>query len=194
MGKKIFALIVVAFLILSLVSMASGQEPEEITVWTDRSEYALGETGTLYIAFYNDKPDAVTIEKIFIIFNNWRAYRNGQWEGNQTLEVNEALVSKGVCVTETTFVVPTDGRGGYTSVDIIIRTTERGDIFIPSPYTLILRPSITVTETPKHMEQIVTLFTVQVVLTIICTIIIAGTIFLSSRRPKMMWQKEEREK
>lgn len=183
----------VTFSILSLVSLAGAQEPEIITVWTDRPEYAPGETGTLHIVFYNGENSAVTIEKIFIIFNNWRAYRNGQWEGNQTLEVNEAVVSKGAYVTETTFVVPTDGRAGYTSVDIIIRTTERGDISIPSPLTFIRKPSITVTETPKHMEQIVTLFTIQVILTIICTIIIAATIFLSSRRPQIMRRKEETE-
>ena len=188
MSKKIFALIMVTFSILSLVSLASAQEPKKITVWTDRSEYAPGETGTLHIIFYNDGPDAVEIKKIIIIFEYWRAYKNDQWEGNKTLEVNEAVVSKGVYVTETTFTVPTDGRAVSTSVDVTVQT-EDGDIYIP----LLQKPSITVAETPRHMEQIVTLFTVQVVLTIICTIIIAATIFLSSRRPKMMWQKEEKE-
>ena len=189
MNKKTFALIIVTLSILSLVSLASAQEPKRITVWTDRSEYAPGETGILYIVFYNDGPDAVEIEKIFIIFEYWRAYKNDQWEGNKTLEINKAVVSRGVYATETTFTVPIDGRAVSTIVDVIVRT-EDGDVYIP----VLQKPSITVAETPRHMEQIVTLFTVQVVLTIVCTIIIAATIFLSSRRPKIIWQKEEREK
>jgi len=188
-NKKTFALIIVTLSILSLVSLASAQEPKRITVWTDRSEYAPGETGILYIVFYNDGPDAVEIEKIFIIFEYWRAYKNDQWEGNKTLEINKAVVSRGVYATETTFTVPIDGRAVSTIVDVIVRT-EDGDVYIP----VLQKPSITVAETPRHMEQIVTLFTVQVVLTIVCTIIIAATIFLSSRRPKIIWQKEEREK
>lgn len=188
MGKKISALIMVTFSILSLVSLASAQEPRQITVWTDRSEYAPGETGTLYTVFYNDRIDSVEIKRIIIVFEYWRAYKDGQWEGNKTLEVNEAVVSKGIYATETTFTVPTDGRTVSTSVDVIVQT-EDGDVYIP----VLEKTSIMVAETPRHMEQIVTLFTVQVVLTIICTIIIAGTIFLSLRRPKIMWQKEERE-
>ena len=189
MNKKTFALIIVTLSILSLVSLASAQEPKRITVWTDRSEYAPGETGILYIVFYNDGPDAVEIEKIFIIFEYWRAYKNDQWEGNKTLEINKAVVSRGVYATETTFTVPIDGRAVSTIVDVIVRT-EDGDVYIP----VLQKPSITVAETPRHMEQIVTLFTVQVVPTIVYTIIIAATIFLSSRRPKIIWQKEEREK
>jgi len=42
------------------------------------------------------------------------------------------------------------------------------------------------------MEQIITLFTIQVVLLIVCTIIIAATIFLSARRPRITWKAEEK--
>ncbi len=189
LNKKIFALIIVFFSILSLVSLVNAQEPKRITVWTDRSEYAPAETGILYIVFYNDGSDAVELEKIIVIFEHWRAYKNDEWEGNKTLEINKAVVSKGVYATETTFTVPNDGRAVSTIVDVIART-EDGDIYI----SLLQKPSITVAETPRHIEQIVTLFTIQVVLTIVCTIIISATMFLSSRRPKIMWQKEEREK
>jgi hypothetical protein len=43
------------------------------------------------------------------------------------------------------------------------------------------------------MDQIITLFTIQVVLLIVCTIIIAATIFLSTRRPQIMWKTEEKQ-
>lgn len=184
MNKKIFALIMVILSMLSLASLASADEPPILTAWTDKSEYSPGETGTLHIVFYNGENSAVTIEEVTIVFQNWRAYKNDEWKGNQTLEINEAVVSKGTYETETTFVVPTDGRAISTSVSIRVQTTELGNIYS--------YPSIMVAETPKYMEQIVTVFTIQVVLIIVCTIIIAATIFLSARRPQMMWQKEEK--
>ncbi len=168
---------------LLLAGLVNAQ-PETLTVWTDKSEYALGETGTLHIVFYNDEDSAVTIEKITIIFDGWRAYRNGKWEGNQTIEINQAVVSKGVYEKDISFTVPTDGRAKSVNVPITIKTTELGNIY---EYHF-----ITVTETPKYMEQVVTLFTIQVVLLIVCTIIIAATIFLSARRPQVRWRPEEK--
>jgi len=159
-------------------------QPKTVTVWTDQSEYSPGETGTLYIVFYNDEDSAVTIEKITIVFDEWRAYRNENWEGNQTLEINQAIISKGAYEKETTFTVPTNGRAKSTEVDITIKTTELGNIYEDL--------WVTVTETPKYMEQVVTLFTIQVVLLIVCTIIIAATIFLSARRPQVTWKPTEK--
>lgn len=167
---------------LLLAPLVNAQEV--VTVWTDQSEYASGETGTLYIVFYNYKDSAVTIEKITIIFDEWRAYRNDNWEGNQTLEINQAIISEGTYEKETTFTVPTDGRAESTNVDITIETTELPNIEEDL--------WITVTETPKYMEQVVTLFTIQVVLLIVSTIIIAATIFLSARRPQVTWKPTEK--
>jgi hypothetical protein len=45
----------------------------------------------------------------------------------------------------------------------------------------------------EDMDKIITLFTIQAVLLIICTIIIAATIFLSVRRPRVTWKKEAAE-
>ena len=184
MSKKKFASIILTFSMLSLVTFAIAQEPQPITTWTDRPEYAPSETGTLYIVFYNDEDSAVTIEKILVVFDDWRIYENDEWKGNRTLEVNEAVVSKGTYPTSTTFTVPTDGRAVSTNVHIIVQTTELGSIHY--------YPFITVVETQRYMEQIVTLFTIQVVLMIVCTIIIAATIFLASRRPQITPQKEEK--
>ena len=169
---------------LSLVSLASAQEPQPITTWTDKPEYAPSETGTLYIVFYNGEESAVTIEKILVVFDDWRTYKDGEWTGNRTLEVNEAVVSKGSYATSTTFTVPTYGRAVSTNVTIIVQTTELGSIHY--------YPFITVVETQRYMEQIVTLFTIQVVLMIVCTVIISATIFLSSRRQQITPQIEEK--
>ena len=185
LNKKIFALVIMAFSAFILIPLTNAQTPQELTTWTDKPEYAPGEVGTLNIVFYNSRASAVTIQKIIVVFNNWRAYKSGQWEGNQTLTVNQAVVSKGVYATSVTFTVPTDGRAVSTSVDITIQTTEVGDI---GP----LDGSVAVTTTPRFMDQIVTLFTIQVVLIIVCTVIIAATIFLSVRRPQVTWRTEEK--
>jgi hypothetical protein len=187
LNKKIFALVIMAVSALILIPLTNAEpQPQEMTTWTDKpGKYAPGEVGTLNIVFYNSRASAVTIQKIIGVFNNWRAYKSGQWEGNQTLTVNQAVVSKGVYTTSVTFTVPTDGRAVSTSVDITIQTTEVGDI---GP----LYGSVAVTTTPRFMDQIVTLFTIQVVLIIVCTVIIAATIFLSVRRPQATWRTEEK--
>ena len=184
LNKKIFALVILAVSALLLIPLTNAQ-PQQLTTWTDKPEYAPGEAGTLNIVFYNSRASAVTIEKIFIVFDNWRAYRNGQWEGNQTLTVSQAVVSGGIYTTSLAFTVPTDGRAVSTSVDITIQTTEVGNIHPTDG-------SITVVTTPRYMDQIATLFTIQVVLIIVCTVIIAATIFLSARRPQVTWKAEEK--
>lgn len=185
MNKKIFVLALTIVLLALTVPLINAQdEPETVTVWTDKPEYTPGETGTLNIVYYNGLDSAVTIEKIFVIFEEWRAYEDGEWKGNQTITVNQAIVSGGTYSTSVTFTVPTDGRAKTTDVHLIFKTTEIGDIH---KWT-----SISVTQTVKYMEQIITLFTIQVVLLIVCTIIIAATIFLSARRPRITWKAEEK--
>lgn len=185
MNKKVLVLGLIALSMILFAPLVSAQEPETITVWTDKPEYAPGERGTIHVAFYNDRGIALTIEKVIIVFNGWRAYINGQWEGNQTVEVNKAVVSEEVYVIDATFTVPADGRANSTNVSIVVQTSEVGNIPLTPPYYIF------VLETSRYMEQIVTLFTVQVVLLIVCTIIIAATIFLSARRPRITWRKEE---
>ena len=190
MNKKIFVLaLAIALLALTVPLINAQDEPETVTVWTDKPEYTPGETGTLNIVYYNGLDSAVTIEKIFVIFEEWRAYEDGEWKGNQTITVNQAIVSGGTYSTSVTFTVPTDGRAKTTDVQIVIRTTEAGDINWPV-YPEVFH--INVAQTVKYMEQIITLFTIQVVLLIVCTIIIAATIFLSARRPRITWKAEEK--
>lgn len=187
LNKKILALVIVVTSLLLMASLANAQVPETITVWTDKPEYAPGETGTLYVVFYNDWTYAVTIEKMTVIFNEWRAYRNGQWEGNQTIVVNQAVASKQTYSTTVTFTVPTDGRAvSTTHVSVSFKTTEVGTQTLDPPYDL------AVLQSSKYMEQIITIFTIQVVLVIVCTFILAATIFLSARKPQVTWKAEEK--
>jgi len=185
MNKKVFVLALTITLIVLQAALINAQdEPERVTVVPDKPEYTPGESGTLEIFFFNDFAGAVTIEKIIVIFEEWRTYKDGVWEGNETITVNKAIVSGETYPTSVTFTVPTDGRAKTTSVHIVFKTTEVGDIHWWS--------SINVASTVKYMEQIITLFTIQVVLIIVCTIIIAATIFLSARRPQVTWKAEEK--
>lgn len=182
MSKKVFALIAVILSMSLLVAVASAQ-PETMSVWTDKSEYAPGETGTLYIVFYNNRGQTVTIDEITITFESWRAYKSDQWEGNYTISVEDAFMADDVLEEEVSFTVPTDGRAISTNAKVEVDA----DVNIADKNCMIY-----VSYTPKHMEQIITLFTILVVLLIVCTIIIAATIFLSARKPQAILRKEER--
>ena len=186
MNKKVFALLLIAVSALMVTTLAHAQEPPQVTVWTDKAEYVAGESGTLYIRFYNNLGGAITLKKITIVYEDWRAYRNGQWEGNLTMDVNAAIIGKGVFENETKFTVPTDGRSkSDCTVMLKFETDSLG--------TIVGYDTIKIAQTPRYMDQIITLFTVQVVLLIVCTIIIAATIFLSARRPQIMWKAEEKQ-
>ena len=182
LNKKIFAFIMVTVSMLLLAPLVSAQ-PETVTVWTDKSEYAPGQTGTLHIVFYNNIGKTVTIENITITFESWKAYKSDQWEGNQTIEVTEAFVEGKMLQNDVSFTVPTDGRAVPTEVTVEINA----DVDISDK-----KYTIYVSQTPLHWEQITTLLTILVVLMIVCTIIIAATIFLSARRPQVTWKPTEK--
>jgi len=162
-------------------SLINAQAPKTITVWTDRAIYNPGESGKLFIAIYNSQNNAVTVIMVSVTFENWRAFSNGVWEGNKTIDVNKALASGETCLIETSFTVPTDGRAVTTLVEIDAYTKEAGVLTLP--YAEEFR--IPVSEASStYMAQIVSILTIQVVLTIICTVIIAAIIFLSVRKYK----------
>jgi hypothetical protein len=187
LNKKAFAILTLTAMMLAITPLACSQPaPPTLSVWTNKTEYAPGETGILYIRYYNGYSSAVTIKKVYIVFTEWRTYIKGKWEGNLTLEANQAVASHDVFQNETRFTVPSDGRAVSTYVQITIETGEHGTI---GPYSDF---SISVPSTPRSMDQVVTLFTILLVLVIVSTVIIAAAIFLSARRPQVMWSKEEK--
>ncbi|MEM2953282.1 MAG: hypothetical protein QXM52_01445 [Candidatus Bathyarchaeia archaeon] len=188
MNKKIFALSILVFSALLCTSLVNAQAPKSITAWTDKSSYDPGEPGKLYMALHNPQDSAITITRVEVTFEAWRAFINGVWEGNKTIEVNEALTSGETYLIETDFTVPTDGRAITTLVEINVYTREAGVLTLPRGEDFYIHVS---EAPPNYMTQIVSLLTIQVVLMIVCTVIIAATIFLSTRRPKMVWREEE---
>jgi hypothetical protein len=187
LNKKVLALILVTVSMLLVTPLTHADGPPTVSVWTDKTEYAPGETGTLYMRFYNSGGSAVTIANITIEYTSWVAYRNSQWEGNQTITVNQAVISKGIYSNETKFTVPTDGRAVTTYVDVVFHMDPSGT-FGPWP-----TPQVHVAETPKYMDQLIMIMTVQAVLLIVCTAIIAAALFLSGRRSQITWKSEEKQ-
>ena len=158
-----------------------------IGAWSDNRQYSPGQTGKLFITYHNNRPDPVTIRNVTIVYREWIAYIEGVgWVGNDTYIPDEKSVTEHSARTfQISFTVPTDGRARTTDLDIIVYTNkgENRQFF---------EDTIRVPETPVYMEQVVTLFTILVVLVIVCTIIMAATIFLSARRPQVVWSREEK--
>ncbi|MGB9671902.1 MAG: hypothetical protein ACPLZY_02000 [Candidatus Norongarragalinales archaeon] len=159
---------------------------EPITAWTNKQVYVPGEKGTLYVNFYNNGASTVEIENITVTYKSWQAYIDGNWVGNETFSVNENVTSGSVATLAIPFTVPNDGRAQTTKVDIEIRTSLGLE-------TKNNATSINVSETPPYMEQLVTLFTIQAILLIVCTIVISATIFLSMHKPPSTIKTEERQ-
>ena len=189
MNRKMFALSAIAVSAILLFSLTSVLAIADVTVWPSKEKFAPGEKGTLYVAFYNDDSDAVAIKNVTIVYSNWAAYIGGEWVGNQTIILSPDVPISGFSskllndVTDISFTVPTDGRATNTTVQVTIGT-DSGYRF-GSGY-------INVPETPSYMDQIIMLFTIQVILIIIGALIIAATIFLSSRRPQVTWKAEQK--
>jgi PKD repeat protein len=185
LNRKIFALSLLTLSIALLVPFANAQPDLLMKAWTDKPDYMPGEKVVVHIALNNTGTAALTVENITVTYESWIAYVNDEWVGDQTIDVEKKAIYVGETLrVETTYSVPTDGRAKSTSVNVIVSTDRGSMMYTDAAY-------IEVSWTPRFMEQIVTLFTVQVVLLIVCTIIIAATIFLSARRPQTMWRREE---
>jgi len=189
LNRKMLAVVMIAFSIVLVAPLARAlEEPDTITVWANNTKYAPGDTGHLFIVFYNRLDEAVEIKNISIVYSSWKAYINNVWVGNETHKyTDQTAVSKMPKTFDIPFTVPSDGRGVSTNAAIEIGTDHgiyRGELF--AGYT------IYVPETPRYMEQIVSILTIQMVALIVCLIILAATIFISSRRPKMTWGPEDK--
>jgi hypothetical protein len=192
-------LVVVALLAILLPTLTYAQPPATVNIyaWTDKTNYEPGEKGKLTIVIRNDRTDEDLILYNITITYPWFAYTGEQWEGNDTITVNEALPKNGgTKIFTREFTIPSDGRvitSYYTYAQISIELTVD-----KAPYQYTKNAPIYIKSMPLYMsledgDKLVTLFTIQVVLLIVCTIIIAATIFLSARRPQVTWKAEEKE-
>jgi len=174
-----------AILALSLTKVQAAPEEFYVYAWVDKVQYKPGDSGTLYITIRNDMTDEVYVYNVTIIFP-WHAYVEDHWEGNDTVEVKTAIEREGGVINEElTFEVPKDGRA-ITSlvvpyeIGVVVYTDELG---LQSSDNSVL---ISVANPPVHMaitgmDMWMTSLTVVIV---ICTIILAIVIFLSTRETR----------
>lgn len=188
----ILAAIAVAAMFLIAPDWAQPSPTMNIYAWTDKPSYDLGANGVLTIVIRNDRTDQDLILENITIEYPWFAYVGNKWDGNDTVKPSPPFVlsksAGNVYKTTVGFTVPTDGRvtGGTSLSSPQIAVVVSVD---KSPYEYTSNPSIYVKAVPLYMafqdmDKIVMLFTLLVVLAIVCTIIIAATIFISKRRPK----------
>jgi hypothetical protein len=161
---------------ISTLIVVANADIEPITAWTNKQVYVPGEKGTLYVNFFNTRDMTVEVKNTTVTYKSWQAYIDGKWVGNETFNVGVNVTSGNVTTLAIPFTVPNDGRAQTTKVDIKIGTSFGYE-------TENNATSIVVSEASPYMEQIVTLFTIQAVLLIVCTIIISATIFLSTHKP-----------
>jgi hypothetical protein len=203
--KAKYLLIILAALLIALSSPLTYAAPPvtvNIYAWTDKAVYEPGESGKLTIVIRNDMNVDLILYNITIEYP-WFAYTGEEWDGNDTIIVNDQLMKGEVKTFVSEFTVPSDGR--VTACILEPKEIEIKAYVNVFPYQYSPReehkPMIYARSMPLYSvsvadwDKAITLFTIQVVLLIVCTIIIATVIFLSSRRPKAVWiEEEEKEK
>ena len=187
MRKKIKAIsVVIAFLVAFYVQFIAVTYARELRIeaWTDKTQYAPGEKGKLKISIHNSLDRPVDINKINITYP-WLTYnaQTSEWEGNETIsgEPLETISSNGGdYYTEVGFEVPNDGRvtdiPTLTHVRVHVETSEGEDDF----YADISVMSTTLNMAVEGWDQ---WMTIGIAAIVICTIILAAVVFLSTRRP-----------
>jgi hypothetical protein len=161
----------------------------EIYGYVDKTQYMPGDTVTLTFYIYNDGPDEIVLKNATIYY----PWYSPIWGGNETVKNINAVLSKGNNWNTTkTFTIPTDGRAAGSKITIEYEYTIGTAVHSGSDFILMNLVSAPDYGSLKDMDKLVTLFTVQVVLLIVCTIIITATIFLSARKPQVTWKAEEK--
>ncbi|MGQ9460059.1 MAG: hypothetical protein ACUVRA_02345 [Candidatus Bathyarchaeaceae archaeon] len=184
MRKKIIAIsVMMAFLMMLYANSAAAQDEVTIHAWTDKVQYKPGETGTLYITVRNDLPDTdVIIKNISIVYVPWHAYVKDHWEGNQSFtDINEICQMKGgVYYKEVKFTVPTGGRGVSATAWITVKLDKP----VHDPDTYHVGINVAGSPYPTTIEDMNVWMTSLTVAMVICTIILAIVIFLSTREAR----------
>jgi len=191
----LFAATLMLLTVLSSASIHAQQVQQTVNIfaWTDKTSYKPGESGKLTIVIRNDRTDVDLILYNITIRYPWFTFTGDKWEGNDTITIGETLLKNGGVKTYSrTFTIPSDGRVAsqmYGSQIIIVANVDKSPYSYTS-YVPIYIKSVSYPMAIEDWDKMVTLLTVQVVLTIACTIILAATIFLSARRPKVVLEDE----
>jgi len=179
----------IAVLAMLCVQPVSAQDLT-VRIWTNKTQYNPGEKGVLKISILNEEDAPYEIYEISINYP-WKLYDadKGEWVGNETIKgdtrILASLASKGGdYYTESEFTVPSDGRaiiGSTISIEI-----NRSD---PDPplwevQTEFVGLEIAAPSIPMLIKDLDTWMTSLTVVIVICTIILAIVVFLSTRKAR----------
>lgn len=193
--------VIIAVSTTLLIPMSKADLVEQkvnVYAWVDKLQYAPGESGILYITVRNDMLTKDVIIKNITIKFPWFSYNHaaGKWEGNRTIhDIDFTAVRKAgkIYDKQVEFTVPDDGRiisMDVQKIDIDVRDSNNNRYYLDS------QVNISIDNPASHMamedmDKLISLMTVQVVLIIVCTVILAAATFLSRRRAPTVPKKEE---
>ena len=201
MRKYALAIFAVAILSAILVKHVDANGID-VYINLNKVEYEPGEQGTIYVSIRNTSEDPIEVKKIYVEFSSWMLYTEEGWDelGNMTIVYSPPIQIPSengtVDLDPISFTVPTDGRATSTSARIFAQTNE-GLIQGYTGFGTAARvPIVSVIESSNRsllraVDNIVVLMTVVAILAIVGSIIIAAAVFLSGRRSRVMWRKEE---
>lgn len=186
LGRKIGIISIIAVCTVVFISLGYAQVfPKTVNVfaWTDKRQYQPGEKGTLYITVRNDIRDEDYIVKNITIEYPWMSYVKDHWEGNETIpDIDFSLIRKGEKIynKDITFSVPGDGRAVSGTAKIKVYVDRSPGHFDGSAVVDVINPPVAMAIT-----DINTWMTILTTAIVICTIILASVVFLSTRRPRI---------
>ncbi|MDH5483274.1 MAG: hypothetical protein OEY22_10440 [Candidatus Bathyarchaeota archaeon] len=192
-GKFLLLLVIIVAAALTSAPLVQAFPDVNVFAYTDKTEYKPGGTVTLHLWVHNAGPEDIILKNVTIEY----PWYSPMWDGNNTIIVPEAnsavLAGKNWTGTDT-FTIPTDGRAHSGEIRIRAWYAYGGGTYPKGPDDSIYLSVISSTQytLSENMDKIVNLFTILVVLIIICTIIIAATMFLSGRKPQVTWAREQK--
>ena len=158
--------------------------------YVDQTFYKPGGTGTLKFWIYNDGTEDLILKNLTILYPWYNPV--GLWGGNDTIIPSTATVIPpgGNWSNTDSFTVPNDGR--VPSGDSPIRITVFTDKTTHSSTISLSVTSVPLYFSLQNMDQLTTWLTILAALIVVCTLIIAATIYISVRTRQMTWRSEQK--
>jgi uncharacterized membrane protein len=188
--KVLLFSVVLAATAMALSPLCNAIASFTIYGYTDQAFYKPGDTGTLKFWVYNGGTEDLILNNVTVYYPWYNPA--GLWGGNDTIIPSTATVipAGGNWSGTDSFTVPNDGRA--PSGSSLIRITVFTDKTTGSSTVSLSVTSVPLYLSLQNMYQLTTWLTALVVALVVCTLIIAATIFFSVRGRQTMWKPEQK--
>lgn len=186
--KILILLVVLAAASLAFSPLCRATASLQVYGYTDQTYYKPGDTGTLKFWVYNSGTEDLILKNVTIYYPWYNSV--GLWGGNETItpSTSTVIAAGGNWSSTSSFTVPNDGRvvgvSGSISINVVTDKTTRSSSISISLLSVPFYFSL------QNADQLMTWLMVLMVVIVLCTLIIAGAIFLSMRRRQMTWKQE----